>query len=265
MSNRLRKLTNRVDDENQSAAIRLLTMVYGNSNDAIPHSYERLNHAMRHALELAIGAGFAFREGDVRYILDNYNSSYWLGYSDEWIYRDAIVVGNMSAIKSYEAAKGRHGFIADDVTPPKGYGSYSSYVHLVGERKRERLAVGFTFHYRGLTLTVNSFATDSSYVNSASYKRIRDGEYYKDKLDKRFKLTRDDIIAERAERKEREMLLYNLTKLAESNGQGDTIRKSLGAKTRADYARLPIEKIRKVAAKYGVTDSDKKEKKLVTQ
>jgi len=43
-----------------SSVIELLDLVYASTNDATSHSYERLNHAMRNALKLAIGAGFKF-------------------------------------------------------------------------------------------------------------------------------------------------------------------------------------------------------------
>ena len=227
-----------------SSVIKLLDLVWGSTNSATEHSYERLNHAMRHTLELAIGAGFEFKEGDIQHIFNSYRSGYWLSESSEWIYTNAITVGNMSAIKSFEWAVSRHGFLADDVDIGV---QRSSFVHLVGDRKRERLCVGASFAYRGLRLTVTSFSDDSSYVNACSY--VPKDEYQK-KIDKRFKITRDDIISERAERKERNKLLELLAAHARANRTEEEIRRELGAKTESDYARLPIEKIRKVAKKF---------------
>lgn len=227
-----------------SSVIKLLDLVWGSANSAVGHSYERLNHAMRSALDLAIGAGFEFKEGDIKHVCDNYRSGYWLGESNEWIYTNAITVGNMSAIKSFEAAVGRQGFLADDVDIGV---RHNTFVHMIGDRVRERLCVGASFTYRGLRLTVTSFADGSSYVNACSY--VPKGEYKK-KIDKRFKITREDIISERAERKERSKLLASLLSVAKEDGSEEEIKRDLGVKTQSDYSRLPIEKIRKVAEKF---------------
>lgn len=227
-----------------SNVIRLLDLVWSTTNAAVGHSYERLNHAMRSALELAIGAGFEFKEGDIKHVFDNYRSGYWIGESNEWIYTDAITVGNMSAIKSFESAVGRQGFLADDVDIGV---RRNTFVHLVGDRKRERLCVGASFTYRGLRLTVTSFANGSDYVNACTYVPKDD---YRKKIDKRFKITREDIISERAERKERSKLLLLLEAYARANRTKEEITRALGVKTESDYARLPIEKIRKVAKKF---------------
>ncbi len=209
-----------------SSVIKLLDLVYASTNDATSHSYERLNHAMRNALKLAIGAGFKFDIDDVAYILSNYRSGYWVGASDEWIYGDAIAVGNTSAIASYEAVKSREPIIADDVD----LHFRNSYLHQSGARQRERLCVGATFTFRGQTLTVTSFASDSSYANACSYVNR--------KVSKRFKVTREDIIVDRAERKERKKILASLKDVGEKEGRTAEIVKALGVKTEQDYAKL---------------------------
>jgi hypothetical protein len=228
----------------RSSVIELLDLVYAAANDATSHSYERLNRAMSNALQLAIGSGFKFATGDVEYILSNYKAGYWVGESDEWIYGEAIEVGNTSAIASYEAAKKREGIIADDVDFRE---SRNPYLHMSGTRQRERLCVGATFVYRGQKLKVTSFADDSSYVNACLYVKV---DEYRSKVSKRLKLTRDDIIADRAERKERKKQLELLADAGTKNGTTAEIVKALGVKTRDDYAQLSIEKIRKVAKKF---------------
>lgn len=226
--------------QQRSAVLQLLDLVYAVSNKGTSHSYERLNHAMRNALELAVGAGFEFDEGDVAYILGpNYRSSYWVGSSDEWIYSQAIAVGNSSAIASYELAKKRQAIIADDVDL---HCDRNHYLHMSGTRQRERICVGATFTYRGQTLTVTSFASDSSYANACSYVNR--------KVSKRFKITRDDIIADRSERKERNKILALLKDVGDKEGTTAEIVKALGVKTTQDYAKLDIEKIRNVASKF---------------
>lgn len=232
-----------------SAAIQLLDLVWANANAATSHSYERLNHSMHDALSLAIGSGMEFAEGDIAYVLSNYRSGYWISESDEWIYSLAIAVENVSAVKSYETAKDRNPFLADDVSMT----NHSGYTHGgTFSRQRERLNVGCSFAWKGLTLKVNSFAKDQSAVNACSYRQVKEESrsYSTDKVDKRFKITREELLTERSERKERADLLGKLTKAAESKENSAAIVKALGVKSKADYARLPIEKIRKVAQKF---------------
>lgn len=55
--------------EQRTPVIALLNLVWEQTNTATAHSWERLNHAMRNALELAIGAGFPFALEDMQYIM----------------------------------------------------------------------------------------------------------------------------------------------------------------------------------------------------
>lgn len=205
---------------------------------------------MHNALSLAIGSGFKFDVGDVKHVIENYRSGYWIGASDEWIYGDAVAIENGSAVASYEAWKGREGFLADDVQMYWDSDGYSHGDRL--NRQRERLTVGAGFAWKGSTLKVTSFSADQSYVNACSYKKVkREGsEYEREKIDKRFKITRSDLLAERKERKERNELMGRLTAAATDSGESEKIVKALGVKSKSDYARLPIEKIRKVAEKF---------------
>lgn len=150
---------------------------------------------MRNALSLAIGSGFEFNAGDVQYIFEHYRSGHWLSDSDEWIYREAIAVGNTSAIASYESAKKRQCIIADNVDLNI---HHNAYLHLSGERKRERLAVGATFTYGNDRPKVTSFSADGTHVNACLYTKI---DEYREKVSKRLKINRDDIIADRKSRK----------------------------------------------------------------
>lgn len=227
-----------------SSAIRLLDLVWDENQTAVAHSYERLNHAMRDALQLAIGAGFTFAAGDIKHIWESYRTSYWIGESPEWVYALAIAVGNLSAVKSFEAWKGRDAFIADDV---RLNCSGEGYLHGgPGTRQKERLAVGFTFMWRGYDVKVTSFAGDGQSLTAVSHKE----RFHEGKVDKRFTITRDAIFAERAQGRERQKLLEQLNLAAGVNGNGKEITKALGIKTQADYATLPIDRIRKVAEKY---------------
>jgi len=201
--------------EKKSPVIELLDLVRAKSNMAAGHSWERLNHAMRNALSLAIGAGFKFAPGDVEYVMGNYNSGYWIGESPEWVYSMAVTVGNMSAVTSYETWKGRGPFIADDVEPSE---RSSPYLHGVHARASERLHVGARFTWAGHErVKVNSFSDDGKHVNAALYEKGDGG--YESKVVKRFRISREDIIIDRAARKERKLTAKELVEVGKSHGR----------------------------------------------
>ena len=256
-----------------SEAIKLLDLVWGNANRATGFSYERLNHSMRDALRLTIGSGFAFELGDMKYIAEHYRFGYWCGSCIEWIYSLAVAVENMSVVKSFEAWKGRTPFMFDGVSIQSNNGfTHGSRM----TRQRERLVVGADCEWRGYSVTVTSFAQDQKSLTACSYRRMQNGGY-SGQVEERFTITHDAIKVERAERKERENLLDVLTSVATDQTRGDII-KALGLQKRPEhtkrpvrairlegapppqvetmpnwqqqFARLPITKIRKVAARY---------------
>lgn len=224
----------------KSAAIRFLDMTWKWANSETPHSWERLNHAMHGALKLAIGAGFPFGKNDIAYIHSNYNSGFWLGDSDEWIYSDAILAGNASCFKSYELHYGREPIIADDVS----FSPNSAYLHGGSGRAKERLAVGFSFPWKGYKVTVTSFNDEKKSLTACSYKKTDSG--YHRKVEKRFTITRDDILAERAERKERADIEKQLVDYQQQNGLNDLVD-ALGVSSKEEFDRLPMSKLRKRA------------------
>jgi hypothetical protein len=232
--------------QKKSAVIELLDLVYDRANEAVEHSWERLNHAMRHALELAVGAGFTFAESDIAYVHANYRSGYWLGESSEWVYALAIGVGNLTAAKSYEAYAKREPFIADDVRlhiNSQGYTNGDS-----GKRQRERLAVGSEFPWKGATARVTSFSGDGLTLTACTYKPRNSNDHLRERIDKRYKISRDDIIADRAERKERKELHVKATAfvLAGKLVSGEFLKR-LGVESQAEFDAVPIAKVRKVA------------------
>lgn len=176
----------------KSKPIQLLDLVWQGANGATSHSWERLNQSMCAALELAVGSGMTFRPDDFTYILNSYRTGRWIGSSTEWVYTVAIQVSNKSAIDSFESHYKRQPFIADCVRT----GGARGFTHGGGgPRQRERLAVGFSFPWKGETVTVTSFAEDSSYLTACAYA----GEERKPAA--RFRITPADIKADRAERK----------------------------------------------------------------
>lgn len=225
-----------------SPAIEILNLIWNNANSEVSHSWERLNTAMRDALQLAIGSGFPFEIGDFDYIRNNYDSNRWIG-DWEWAYREAVSVDNKSAYQSFEACFQRTAIIADHVDIPA-----SRFLHLTSKRSRGRLVVGARFIYQGRLVTVTSFADDNSYLTACTYK---DNGAYPLKIAKRFKITRESIIADRAERKEREELINQLT-AANSNDPGKVRKelKEMGIVFRKDLDTLPIKNLRMIVGKF---------------
>jgi hypothetical protein len=233
--------------EPKSAVIVLLDHVWSSTNRSTTHSYERLNHAMRSALEMAAGYGFKFAPDDVQYILSNYRSHYWIGESDEWLYGTAVAAGNMSAIQSFEKAKGREPFIAEQVNLSVGH---SGYLHGgAGTRQRERLVVGASFKWQGQTVKVTSFAKDQGHVNCCSYKRVKGGAYYSDKIDKRFKITWAELLEGRAFERERKALIQRFRAITDA-AVLLKVSKPLRAERWDDLATVPLDKFRAMMDKH---------------
>jgi hypothetical protein len=265
-----------------SAVTEFLDVVWDNANNDIGHSWERLNHAMHSALKLTIGAGFEFLPGDFDHIFSHYSSGRWIGES-EWCYALAIFVGNVSACGSFEVSRKRLAFIADDVTPGERW-SNGGWLHMVGDRKRGRLAVGFRFPWRGEKVTVTSFAADGQSLTACSYhreqipidppatkgrrvvgapmepmpKNFKDG-CYTSKVKKRYVITREAIIANRKDRKRRDELLDVVMKLDGTSREAIIV--ALNSSTQKDWDILPVAKIEAEIKKRGFsTKAHKKEK-----
>jgi len=190
-----------------------------------------------------------WQPGDWSYIQSHYCSGHWIGANIEWWYSECVIASNRSATVDFEAMVGREPFIADDVKPD------GSTV-----RQRERLAVGFFFRWKNQMVTVNSFAKDGSYLNATTYfseNQMCDSLTPNRRGVKRFKITRQAIIDDRAERKERAEIESKLTDFAIQADRTQPeakmvakILKSLGVKKRCELASMPIEKLRSVAEKY---------------
>lgn len=248
----------------KSSVIQLLDIVYDASLKSTGHSWGRLNTALQTALQTAIGSGFEFADDDWAYIGSHYRSGYWLGDDVERWYSRCVADGNMSAITSYEKWKNREPYIADDVTPTE-----SKFAHMTGDRQTCRLAVDFKFMWKGVKVTVNSFG--NGYLNAASYeesnaeptpsaklqKAIDTCEaadyqvYYRNwpenrKPLKRFKITRQDILDDRAERKRRKPAVDGLAEYYNDVDQTAQIKKMLGITTKEAFDALPVETLEAV-------------------
>lgn len=218
--------------QKKSAVIELLDLVYANAMKAEPRSWQRINYAMCRSLEMAIGALFTFNPDDFTHIFSNYNSGYWLTYDPERWYSQAVASGNTSAWESFERKKGRQPLIADNVTPVE-----SRYAHRTGIRLKERLHVGAEITWKGLRVKVTSFNADGS-CTACAY----DGRgHYGSKVVKRFRITRDDIIQERADAKRRNEISVEAVSWTES--QQKTFLSILGNPKECEFAVLPLKKI----------------------
>ncbi len=144
------------------------------------NSWERINHSMHQALCLAITSGYRFEPDDFAVAYEAFQGGHWFtAATNEYLYGLAIRSVNLSAALSFEHWKGRPPFIADDV----------------GNRKRERLAVGSQFHWKGSRVKVTSFADD--HLTACSYKDDREG-----KVAHLYLITPADIKVDRKQRKE---------------------------------------------------------------
>jgi hypothetical protein len=237
----------------ESAAIQFIRLAWGNSTAGVPHSYERINHTMQRAVSVALGA-FAFELGDWKIISTEFRSGYWL--DTERCYTAAIVNGNTSAVASIEAYMGRTPLIADDVDAADDYQDRNT--HGVGTRQKERLHVGAKFPWKGETVTVTSMSKDSAtacsytkdeYVNCKECGGYTSGG--SKKLLHRYTITRDGIIAERAEQKRRSEIGDAMRKLPDDvQAELRLALAKLHIVSRADFNRAPLAKLEKVFAKF---------------
>lgn len=169
----------------RSSAMVLIGHVWNRNCETTGHSWARVNRSMQLAVRLAIHAGLRWHRSDFTEIQETMNGGYWFGESkgEQW-YRLAIEQNNASAIQSYEQFRGRKPFIVQSHPdhPP-----------------RHRLHVGSEFLWRTKsgtfpTVRVTSFAQDQSYLTACSYKYVLVcGAYGRERIDKRFTITRQDI------------------------------------------------------------------------
>ncbi len=226
-----------------SPAYQLLEHVWTHSLKATSHSWERLNHSMRGAMQLAIDAGLQFEPGDFGKIRKEFRGGYWFNDDDgESFYTLAVATGNLSAAQAFEAWQQRPPFIADDVDP----GYIQTYAHLTATRKSGRLVVGFRFPWRDFKVKVTSFSGDGEYLTACAY---TDGT--ERKIAKRLKITVADIQADSKERKDRiKQHIEFHDRIMEIDKKDDgfaaAFRQRAKITTRADWDQMPPEKIRKV-------------------
>jgi len=230
----------------KSAVISLLDHVYEQSLKAEPLSWQRINYAMQNALEIAIGALFEFTPGDWKHILSNYKSCFWIGDDVERWYSNAVASGNSSSFTDFESMRNRQPIIADNVDPVK-----SAYAHVTGSRVKERLHVGAKLQWQGHRVTVTSFKGDGSCTACAYAKR--DG--YDGKVIKRFTITREAIIGERADAKRRNEIQKAMEQQPEECQ--NKFLQLLGSPGKEQYSVISLKKIEKVFLEFSSKEQNK--------
>jgi len=191
----------------ESPAMTLVRLVWDNALGAGPnHSWERINGAMRAAVGLAISAGLRFEPGDFQEMAESFDMNHWAGTDPrggtygEWFYSQAVSSSNLSAAQSFEQWRGRGPFIFDNCD---GWSGYGMEAHGTTVRRTGRLAVGVRLQWPHRkdgqeTVTVTSFAGDGLSLTACSYRQER----YEKKVLHRYRITREDLAANKAMRKQ---------------------------------------------------------------
>lgn len=180
----------------QSAAMKLVMLVWESRMDDTGFSWTRVNQGMSMAVKLAIHCGMEFHKTDFGTMSAELRMGRWCGadLGEQW-YTQAIETNHASAIASYEEWRKRKPFL---VQPSPD------------NENRMRLHVGARFEWYCKKIrhfvTVTSFAKDQSFVTACTYKPYEKSErcktcsqekyvYSPQKIDKRFKITHDNIRA----------------------------------------------------------------------
>lgn len=214
-----------------SVALELLELVWRNCASGLPHSWRLLNSSMQRALRLAIDAGLSFDLDDFREMTKRFRTGHWFGDTNgERFYAMAVDVGNLAAAKSFEVWKSRPPLIADEVHHPRG-----------SSRRRDRVAVGSSFVYRGERVAVTSFVDGA--VIACTYKST---DPYAKKVARRLHITAEDIKADRAEGKRRDEIVEAFQKAEMRDVR--QFRKITGVKTEEEFRCCPLERLEKAFA-----------------
>ena len=217
-----------------SPVIHLLVHVWKNACSSTDHSWDRVNSAMEQALCLAIASGMKWELHDFKDLAER-KEHLWRLDGNELHYALAVKCENYSACQSYESYRERQPFIADGI---RGDG-----VH----RNRERLYVGARFYWKGGEVKVTSFSNCGTLVVACSYKTEKHVDvldYYapEHKVLNVYKITREAIFADRAERKDVDELQKLILRLPKPRQK--TVLGKLAVKTRAEFYALPTATIR---------------------
>jgi len=151
--------------------------VYTHAHPGSKHSWRKLNHSLRKALELAITSEMRFTKRDISRIYEQCKGEYWFA-SREWILSLACQVGNATAAASYLHFVGRPRFVVPrhaQVIPPKS--------------RLELMFVGRQLLWEDEEVKVTSFNDDRGTVTMCTF----DGALYSPKVKRRFTCTPGEL------------------------------------------------------------------------
>jgi hypothetical protein len=148
-----------------SPAVQLIEHLWNHRQEATGHSWLRMNQGLHQGLMLAVKLGLTFEEGDINTIAERFRGGYWFGDNFESFYTCAVVYGNRSAWKAYEAHRNRTPFIWTPARLSETWGGGGQ-----GINNPPRLTVGCEFQWKGERVKVTSFNDDKEYLVAQSYK-----------------------------------------------------------------------------------------------
>lgn len=171
-------------NQKKSPAYKLLEHVWRTEGYQMGKSWDRVNHAMGSAMNLAIEYGLRFFRDDFKRIHGAFRGCYWFGENaGERFYTlacDGTHGANMSACLAYEAWANRKPFLV--LKDPN-------------QNVKIRVHVGASFIWpdwknkRTPLVHVTSFANDESYFTAVEREQVlRSGRYHSEKVTRRYKI-----------------------------------------------------------------------------
>lgn len=162
---------------NDSAPVQLLATIWANTKGG---SYQRLNYSLYRGLMLAIEAGFRFEIDDFSTISARFRGGYWFGADHgESFYTTACERREISAARAFERYANRKPWILSG----------------------HRLAIGYTLMWDGARATITT--VENHRLIACTYKR-REPDEYRQKIERRHIITRQDFNAVRKSAKSKE-------------------------------------------------------------
>ena len=261
--------------QQQSPAVKLIQLAWDYSCSGVSHSWQVYNHAVADAARLA-AESFRWDKGDLDIVSAIHNSRRGIDISlgehgYERLYTVAVKSGNMTFCEEYERWRGREPIIADGAN----------------RRQRDRLCVGSQFEWQGEIVTVTSFAKDGAAVacsyhpakstatdeefgvwlkradiivtnqtdqGARSLRAICDRDYRGSPrlIAKRFRITREAVVADRTVRNARQDIWDALGEVSERSMEDSeavtAALRNIGIANRSDFNRAKIATLQKVLA-----------------
>jgi hypothetical protein len=175
-----------------SEAMQLLRHVWKSVRG---HTWRAINDSMQHALRLAIESGMQFGPDDFAEIDRDFSAGYWLGIEMAYARAcDGPHGPNASAYQAIEKRLGRKPFIVHSSAKGKRWDPDSP----PGPKVRLRVGTRFDWHINlkdRVVVEVTSFNDEEKSLIACSYKEAEPDKCGERKIDRRFRITHEDIAA----------------------------------------------------------------------